>query len=937
MRTYGNIKLSDDKKQWIISGAEPHICLKLKAIFVKIKRSATQPFKFLNTPETCHDLLWFTERYPLAISEQDASVMKRDKKKHINTINELEQILMPGYNPMPVKLNEGFEARHYQLSGVDVYMKCKRILIGDDIGLGKAEWVENDIFTPNGTKKMKDIQIGDYVIGSNGKPVKVSGVYPQGEKEMYRVHFNDGASVVVCEDHLWAVKNSVRKKRGNEPIILSVKEMLDENLEKTFKVKGYNSHRAYRFRTYYKIQNGKKQDGTYRWHIPITKSVSFKEQNVLIDPYLLGALLGDGGITNSIIFTSSDNQILETVSDKLPEGICLKKKKNSKYDYAIINKNKVKVGEKNMLTEYLRHYGLFGHKSDTKFIPDEYKFNSIENRISLLQGLMDTDGYVTSNKRKINSKTQSSVIGYTTTSKRLADDVLFLIQSLGGIATVSNKIPSYTHKGEKKKGKRAYTLVINLPDICPFRLKRKVDKCMPKLKYKPYRCISNIEYVGKLEAKCIKVEAEDHLYLTENFIVTHNTLIGILSCLSPQTRPCVAVVQTHLPKQWKAQIEMFTNLTVHLIKGTKPYDLPPADIYITKYSCLAGWANVFEKGIFKSAIFDEIQELRHEGTAKYEAAMALSRNVEYCLGLSATPIYNYGNEIYNVLDIIKEKCLGDRYDFLYEWCGFNYKVVREPQALGTYLRENFLLLRRTRAEVGRELPPINKIVHTVGYNESEAKKAEDIAKQLAIKATTGAFTERGQAFRELDALIRHTTGVSKAVEVAEYVKILLENNEPIVLAGWHREVYDIWMRELKDYKPVLYTGSESPAQKEEAKRKFVSGETNLFIISLRSGIGLDGLQHKSNIVVIGELDWSPKVHDQLIGRLDREGQKEQVTAIYLVSDFGSDPLIVDMLGVKSSQSHNIINPLTAVEDQFSDESRLKLLAEKFLEKKVAEK
>lgn len=551
MRTYGKIYLSEDKKQWRINNAEPHICLKLKAIFTKIKKSATQPFKFPNTPEVCHDLLWFTERYPLTISDDDLAAMKRDKKKHINTINELEQILLPGYQTKEVRLKEGFEARHYQLSGVEVYMKCKRILIGDDIGLGK-------------------------------------------------------------------------------------------------------------------------------------------------------------------------------------------------------------------------------------------------------------------------------------------------------------------------------------------------------------------------------------------------TLIGILSCLNKETRPCVAVVQTHLPKQWKAAIEMFTDLTVHLIKGTKPYDLPPADIYITKYSCLAGWANVFEKGIFKSAIFDEIQELRHEGTGKYEAAMALSRNVEYCLGLSATPIYNYGNEIYNVIDIIKEKALGDRYDFLYEWCGANYKIVKEPQALGTYLRENFLMLRRTRAEVGRELPAINKIVHTVGYNESEARKAEEIAKQLAIKATTGSFMERGQAARELDILVRHTTGVSKAVEVAEYVKILLENGEPIVLAGWHRDVYDIWMRELKDYKPVLYTGSESPTQKEEAKRKFVSGETNLFIISLRSGIGLDGLQHRSNIIVIGELDWSPKVHDQLIGRLDREGQKDQVTAIYLVSDFGSDPLIIDMLGIKSSQSHNIINPLTAVEEQFSDDSRLKLLAEKFIEKKSAD-
>jgi CO dehydrogenase/acetyl-CoA synthase gamma subunit (corrinoid Fe-S protein) len=125
------------------------------------------------------------------------------------------------------------------------------------------------------------------------------------------------------------------------------------------------------------------------------------------------------------------------------------------------------------------------------------------------------------------------------------------------------------------------------------------------------------------------------------------------------------------------------------------------------------------------------------------------------------------------------------------------------------------------------------------------------------------------ASRDLDMLVRKATGVSKARGVAAYVKILLENNIPVILAGWHRDVYDIWLNELAEYKPVMYTGTESPAEKEKSKMAFVNGETNLFIISLRSGIGLDGLQQRCSTVVIGELDHSPKVHDQLIGRADR--------------------------------------------------------------------
>jgi SNF2 family DNA or RNA helicase len=413
------------------------------------------------------------------------------------------------------------------------------------------------------------------------------------------------------------------------------------------------------------------------------------------------------------------------------------------------------------------------------------------------------------------------------------------------------------------------------------------------------------------------------------------TLTAILSFFTPGTLPAIAVVQTHMPQQWKTEaVEKFTNLSVHIIKGTRPYSLPKADVYIIKYSCLTGWVNVFQEQFFKMAIFDECQELRIDSSLKYGSAMVLSRSAEYVLGLSATPIYNFGDEIYNVLNLINPGCLGNRVDFLREWAtphGQHHRI-NDPQGLGSYLREKFLFLRRTRAEVGRELPPINKIIHTVGFDEKEVKKSEELARQLAMRVMTGSFVDRGEAARELDMLARYTTGISKAREVAQYVRILLENNEPVVLAGWHRDVYSIWLEELADFNPVMYTGSEVGMQKERAKAAFVNGDTNLFIISLRSGAGLDGLQKRCKTIVIGELDWSPKVHDQLIGRVDRDGQQEQVTAIFLVSDSGSDPVIINLLGLKASQSHGIVDPLLTPTAQHSDESRIKLLAQNYLKK-----
>jgi SNF2 family DNA or RNA helicase len=439
-----------------------------------------------------------------------------------------------------------------------------------------------------------------------------------------------------------------------------------------------------------------------------------------------------------------------------------------------------------------------------------------------------------------------------------------------------------------------------------------------------------------------QLRAADLHYLNKRFLLGDDlglgkTLSAILTFFNTNALPAVVVVQTHLTTQWQAEIKRFTNLKTHIIKKTKPYNIPVADVYIIKYSCLAGWVDIFETGIFKSVIFDEIQELRREESQKYKSGKALSNSVEYCMGMSATPIYNYGDEIFNVLDLIKPDCLGDRWDFLREWAtqrGKNH-IIRDPSALGTHLRDNYLFLRRTRAEVGRELPAINKIVQTVGYDEEEAEKNERLAETLALRIFSGSFMERGSAARELDIMMRQNTGVAKAREVAEYVKILLENNEPIVLAGWHREVYSIWEECLSEYKPVFYTGTESPKQKNDAVQAFVNGETNLFIISLRSGIGLNGLQSRCNTIVIGELDWSPKVHEQLIGRVDRDGRdvSKQVTAIYCVCDYGSDPVIMDILGLKASQSHNIIDPLTAPNVQLSDDSRIQIMAKKFLEKR----
>ena len=418
--------------------------------------------------------------------------------------------------------------------------------------------------------------------------------------------------------------------------------------------------------------------------------------------------------------------------------------------------------------------------------------------------------------------------------------------------------------------------------------------------------------------------------ITAPFVLADKTYTAAAFCLDQSRLPAAVVCQVHIQEQWARVIGAFTTLRAYeVIKGT-PYDLPEADVYVFRYSQLAGWTDVFATGMFRSVIYDEPQELRTGlKSQKGQGAKVLTEHATYRLGLTATPIYNYGSEIFNVMGFIRPGVLGGWDDFQREYCADD-KRLKDPKALGTFLREQYAFLRRTKGDVGKEMPAVNRIVDLVDYDQKAVDSVEDMARHLAIKATTGSFVERGNAARDLDILLRLTTGVAKAKAVANMVRIIVEGGEPVVLMGWHRDVYDIWLDRLKDLNPAMYTGSETGGKKVRSKEDFVAGRTNLLIMSLRSAAGLDGLQYRCSTMVFGELDWSPGIHHQCIERLDREGQTKPVTALFLVADDGSDPPMMEMLGLKASEAHHVVDPLTGAPVSHSDGSRLKVLVDRYL-------
>jgi len=444
------------------------------------------------------------------------------------------------------------------------------------------------------------------------------------------------------------------------------------------------------------------------------------------------------------------------------------------------------------------------------------------------------------------------------------------------------------------------------------------------------------------------------LYLKQGFLLLADdvglgkTAVGIGSLSDTRTLPAVVVTKTFLPRQWQYEIRRFApDLNTHIIEGTRPYQLAKdwrgrnPDVLIINYHKLSGWAEVLAK-YCKSAIFDECQELRRDDSDKYRAAAHVSAKMKFCLGLSATPIYGYGGEIFNVLDAIKPGCLGTKDEFAREWCqseGNGRLSIRDPKAFGSYLREGFLMLRRTREEVGRELPPINKIVQRIDSDTRALLAVERSASELAriiLRQGETFAGEKMNASQQLSNILRQATGIAKAPFVAQFVRMLVENGERVLLGAWHRECYTIYHSELKDLRLGYFTGTESLKQKQDAKDQFLRGDLDVLMMSLRSGEGIDGLQGACKTVVMGELDWAPGVIDQFIGRIHRDGQRDGVTAYFLLADDGSDPVMAEVLGLKRQQMEGICNPKqTLIEKLDAGGDHVRQLARAYLNRRSA--
>lgn len=411
----------------------------------------------------------------ISLDELDRGVLEEIKK------NQTVVLTLPNYD-LQITMDKGttnipniFAILDDVLAGNNVY------LIGE-AGGGKAQPLSAKILTPKGWTTFADIQEGDEIIGHDGQIYHVDGVFDRGVRDVYQVKTSDGGVTECCDEHLWEIQTRIdrNKKRGGR--VLPLSEFKD-NLQ----VRGASNV-----------------------YIPVAQGVDFEAKEHLIHPYVLGVLIGDGSITtDSISICNPENNILSEVESLLPENHKLSKRETAEKTptYGIISSDKV-----NLVTKELNNLGLLYKKSIDKHIPSDYLFDSYENRVALLQGLCDTDGY-----------SDNTHFEFSTSSEKLSIDFAELVRSLGGTCKTTSRMGKYkTKKGEIKETHLSFRLSCVFPDgLNPFRASKKVYN--HNKKYKVKKQITEVTYKGKEEVRCISVTNPRHLYITDDYIVTHNT------------------------------------------------------------------------------------------------------------------------------------------------------------------------------------------------------------------------------------------------------------------------------------------------------------------------------------------------------------------------------------------------------------------------------
>jgi superfamily II DNA or RNA helicase len=774
--------------------------------------------------------------------------------------------------------------RGYQIEAINWLHNTKRGLLTDHPGLGKAQPIDELVLTVTGWRKIGQLEVGDSIVGVDGNDYEIEEIYYRGSLDVYRIVTNDGFEVEASGDHLWTlVEESCNNKRYGH----NTKEYIATTVE----VKNL-------------FETRKRRPSRLTQLPKIACINAFLKQELYIDPYILGIILGDGCISQtSIKISSGDIEIIEDIKNRLHDSLDIVKITGSVYDYIIRNRVGTNSYENIMISD-LKHYGLMGTNSETKFVPDVYKTSSTEDRILLLQGLMDSDGYIS----------KEGVVQFSSASKKLAEDVIFLVWSIGGTARVTSKKTYYKYKGVLKVGKISYIVTICMPkNINPFRLTRKALLHKERVKYNGLRYIKHVEYVGQKECVCIKTSAEDSLYITRNFIPTHNTLE---SAEAAET-PCLIVCPKHLIEQWGDFLkEQYADKKIVLAVGSSVERNKAlncnADFYVVNYDMIRNYKLPTE---INTVIFDESHHLRNRTAQRSRAAKAIANRKPdlRVYMLSASPMWKSIEDIWMQLHILYPTIFSSYGDFVKMFCvaiatPYGPRIVSIKREMRKVLNDILepIKMGRSYKDVGRELPPVIENVVTFNLDAPLRDVYNRIKNTYKLKWEEEG-EERVMLFQGPGMI--HSLRVVTACEAKyEAIKEIIEDNKKQTLVYmWYRDHAATMASHLDNC--VLLTGEmDASVRRQAALRAQRQGKHIVATqASLMEGVNLQNFRQ----VIYGEEDYAPGSRYQSLSRVvrDRNGQSndDPVLVYYVQAKTTIDTVIHNVAKRRKATIKDVIS------------------------------
>lgn len=586
----------------------------------------------------------------------------------------------------------------HQLEGLVHALYFHRCALFYSCGLGKGLPLEAPVLTPRGWRSVGSLHVGDRVFGGDGKPHRVTGVYPQGDQHLNRVCFTDRTAVTCDDAHLWVVKS-----HGRPAQVLATRDLAEGSL------------------TYGKPYGPNKNWQRYTYSIPMTAPVQFSKRAVPLDAYVLGVLLGDGYLGRGQVpsFSSKDDWIGRKVKARLPSNVRIHRSVyagNPCPVWHICGKGtlhgpRTTRWNSNPLVPILQKLGVWGARAADKHVPDLYLFNALEHRLALLQGLMDTDGY------------SGEVPEFVSVSKKLSEAVVFIVESLGGTARMRSKETSYTYRGERRSGQTAWRVTFTLPPgYNPFLLPRKATRYRAPTRGLNRR-ICTIEDAGVGSTVCISVDSPDECFLTSDCVVTHNTKIVIDWQRALGCRPLILCPKVVMPV-WAKELQVHGidqeyRIVDALTKKNKLKQLREAKDYagtVISYDTTRNWIDdIIQEVPYNAIVADESHYIKGHQSARTEMTLALSQRAGRRIIMSGTPSLGDPRDMYSQLRFLAPAFASESFwTYQKTFCAFaphNKHILLGYKNLDVLNdRVNLIALRRIKEEC-LDLP--KRLVHDV--------------------------------------------------------------------------------------------------------------------------------------------------------------------------------------------------------------------------------